>query len=106
MALQITTARQMRILLREENKKRKLAEKQRKANETVNPKVMYEIIESLKSSNSWFTSRYMLVYGKENEELIREVFNNFDAYKRSFRQLGYKLRYESDCYGSGFSISF
>lgn len=106
MQSKITTARQMRMLLKEEKKRHKLAEKKRKANEMTNPKVVSDIIELFQNSHFCLVNRYVLVYGKENEALIREVYNNFDAYKRAFRKLGYKLRYESDCSGRGFSVSF
>ena len=102
----IMTAKQMKALAKAKNKERKLAKKRLKESETVNPEVVKEIIDDIKNSDRLLEDRWMLIYGKEYEVIIRELYNNFDAYKEFFRKLGYKLRYQSDCYGYGFSISF
>ncbi len=94
------SAKQMRKLSKDINKK------QSKQKEEANPKVIYDILKMLKNSDLCLKNRFLLVYGDEYGNLIDAVFNNFNAYKKAFRELGYKLAYQSNCSGSGFSISF
>lgn len=98
----IATAKQMRKLNRQRKKERKIAEKQRKANETFDPEVIKRTIKRFENTDIG----YVLFYGEDDREVIIELYSNFNAYKRAFRKLGYRLRYEHDCSGSGFSISY
>ena len=103
----ITTAKQMRKLLKEQKKKRILAKKQRKANETVKPEVMQNIIEMLKDSDNLESRLVWLSCGNdEYEEITRDLYLNLHAYTKAFRKLGYRLSYCSDSSGSDFTISF
>lgn len=88
-------------------KRRKNHQKQAsKHKEEANPKVMYDILTMFEHSEWCLQNRFMLVCGNKHESLISEVFDNYKAYKKAFRKLGYKLKYQSDCRGQGFSISF
>lgn len=77
-----------------------------KQKEEANPKVIYDILKMLRDSDFCLKNRFLLVYGDGYEDFIKEVFDNFNAYKKAFRKLGYRLLYQNDCSGSGFSISF
>jgi hypothetical protein len=83
--------------------------KKHETNQTIqsaNPEVMEEIVAKIAKSDLWLKWRWALFYGEEYGKLIKEVLPNFNAYKKAFRKLGYKLQYENDCLGSGFSVKF
>ena len=106
MQTEVMTAKQMRRWIKENKKRQKLAKKHHKANEIADPQTIREIVDRLKNPTLLGNTHWMLFFGEDDSALIKEVFNNFNAYKREFRKLGYKLCYQSDCSGSGFSVSF
>ena len=107
----ITTARQMKKLV----KQQKTAEKERKKNATSNPDIIRKILEEASKCPSAVESGFFLVYATYQEyyseesdtaDIIDELTDNFEAYKRDFRKLGYSLRPQRDACGAGYSIQW
>lgn len=106
-----TTAKQMKKLL----KLQKAAEKERKKNATSNPEIIRKILEEASKCPSAVESGFFLVYATYQEyyseksdtaDIIDELTDNFEAYKRDFRKLGYCLRPQHDAEGTGYSIQW
>lgn len=104
MELEITTAREMKKLLKAKQKQKNLAEKQHKVNEMVDAEVIYEIIEKFKESDFCLKTRCVTIY--DDARLVGELGNNFNAYKKAFRKLGYRLYCVVDCSGTAYDIRF
>lgn len=104
MELEITTARQMKKLLKAKRQEKSLAKKKLKANEVADAEVIYEIIEKFKESDFALKTRCVTIY--DDARLVGELENNFNAYKKAFRKLGYRLYCVVDCSGTAYDIRF
>lgn len=103
---EIPTAKEMRKYFKEKKKREKEEERIRLENQQVKEEVIAYWLNRVKRSGNTCYLRYTLYTEMDDTKnpMEIEIYNNFQAYQKAFKKLGYRLAYANDAEGYGWEI--